>query len=325
MTNEKNIRVRAHSDADGITSAYFLSWAVKNPKIEIWTGDFGDTTGLKKGDYMVDMKPIQNMEGLNVIDHHFPHPEDRKYNLYPDLKNDCIRYASDIIPATYLVWDKYKEEIPKSQWWKIAIGLMGDGQPQLIPTEVFDLCPELSENIKTSIVTNYGKISVNSWPMYKLLSSPINALLRMSEDTKALNLLAMSTTPRHIFNNVDARKAKNEVKSEFNRILGLYNQDKLNINCEIFDFSKLMIVTYQSDIRMAGYIATQLNSQTGKTILCIDKKTGKGSLRGDLAVYWGDKLKHFEYLTVGGHPGYMGLSVTKDVNSFIDDILEMKV
>ena len=83
-------KIRAHHDADGIISAYFLAYGIKDPKIELWDGKFGDTTGLKKGDWMVDMRPLQNMEGLNCIDHHLPHREDRKYEL---ISSDAVSYT----------------------------------------------------------------------------------------------------------------------------------------------------------------------------------------------------------------------------------------
>ena len=90
-------KIRFHHDADGITTAYLSSFGIKGSVLDGWDGKFGDTTGLKAGDWMVDMRPMQNMEGLNVIDHHTPHREDRKYNA-----------ILDEVPASLIAYRKLK-------------------------------------------------------------------------------------------------------------------------------------------------------------------------------------------------------------------------
>ena len=91
--------IRAHHDADGITSAYFTSFGVKDSKIELWDGEFGDVTGLKKGDWMCDMRPNKDLKGLTVIDHHLPHMEEHEYELF-----------GEDVPASLIAFNKFKEE-----------------------------------------------------------------------------------------------------------------------------------------------------------------------------------------------------------------------
>jgi len=298
------VTIRCHHDADGITSGYFLSFTIPNSKIEIWNGKFGDTTGLKRDDWMVDMRPIQNMKDLNVIDHHLPHREDREYKL-----------ISDIHPASFITWNLYKEEIPKQEWWKLAIGLVGDGQPELIPTEVYDSCPQLLTDFKTSVYQSYGKWNIGYYPSYKLLSSYINALLRTKRFEDALNLVAYSQNPKDILNSTKARGAKADVKKNLEDILK---------TCNSYDFQDLAIFIFESEYRMSGYLASTLQSSlSGKTIMAINRLDGSGSLRGDLAHYWRDKLKHLEYLQIDGHPGFCGLNISCNPDTLVEDIIRM--
>jgi len=298
--------IRFHHDADGITAGYFTAYnpKIKEPKLDGWDGKFGDTTGLKAGDWMVDMRPIQNMEGLNVIDHHLPHREDRAYNL-----------ISDEVPASLIAWREFKEDIPKSEWWKLAVGLLGDGQPELIPTEVFESCPQLLTQIKTSSYKSYGKWSINYYPIYRLLSSYVNSLLRKHDFNEALNLMKYSQKPINIINSIKARAAKASVSKEFERIIN---------TSESYDLDNLAIFIFSSDFRMSGYVASSMQSAlSGKTVLALNRNDGSGSLRGDLAYYWRDKLKHIDYLNIDGHPGFCGASLNGNPDSLVEEILNL--
>jgi len=298
------VTIRCHHDADGITTGYFTAYGVPGAKLEIWDGKFGDTTGLKEGDYMVDMRPIQNMKGLNVIDHHGPHREDRKYNL-----------IIDEVPASLIAWREFKDDIPKAEWWKLAIGLMGDGQPELIPTEVFDSCPQLLTKIKTSSYSSYGKWKIGYYPVYKLLSSYVNSFLRIGKHDDAINLISYSQSPINILHSSKAIVAKIEVKKDFENIVK---------TCDSYQFENLAVFIFNSDFRMTGYVASALqDSVEGKPIIAINRKDGSGSLRGDLAYYWRDKLKHLEYITVDGHPGFCGLTCTANPDTFIEDLIKL--
>lgn len=291
---------RVHHDADGITAGYFLTFKYPDMKLQIWNGQFGDTTGLTSGDIMADMRPRNDIEGLIVYDHHGPYPEEHKYLLTTAKE-----------PASWIVWNKYKELIPRDQWWKLAIGLLGDGQPELIPYEIYKECPMLLTRIKTSTYQNYGKWKNSYYPLYKLLSSRINALLRIGAFDVALKLITAAKSPMDIQNSKEGNLAKSKVRAEFESIMR---------GCEVYTFDNLNVYLYSSNYRMAGYIATVMNQEEQTTILAINRNDGSGSLRGDLALYWREVLKELGYLEVDGHPGFMGAKLLGKPEQLIADL-----
>ncbi len=302
-------KIISHWDADGVTGAYLVSFAVPDPKIIVSTKEFGDIEGLvEDGSYVVDMHPLTDFKGT-VIDHHDieGYPLKRSYKLIAGNK-----------PAGILAWEHFKEDIPKSQWWKVAISAVGDGQPELIPYEIFNSCSQLLNRVKTS--TNWNehtfKWHLNYYLVYKLLSSPINSYLRIKQFDKALALLTSAETPMDIINDEGAKQAKAEVKKEYTSIIK---------NCESFDYANLNVILFQSNYRMSGYIATTVQEMVGdKTVIAINKKDGHGSMRGELALYWQEKLKPLEYVVANGHPGFMGFQL-KGVNSerFLEDLTKL--
>lgn len=295
--------IRAHHDADGITTAYFTSHHVKEPKIELWNGEFGDTKGLKEGDWLCDMRPIKDTKGLNVIDHHGPYSLKRSYHL-----------IYDEVPASLIAWREFKDEIPKSEWWKVVIGVTGDGQPELLPFEIFKECPALLTPTKTYAGESYGKWKFSYFPTYKLLSSPINSLLRKHMFDEAIELITEAKQPRDIIKNPKALTAKKDCKDERNKIMA---------SCDIKTFKNLNVVIFYSDYRMSGYIASVVNGATDTTTMCINSRTNRGSLRGDLALYWKERLSGLKYLNIDGHPGFMGASITVNTETLVEDVIKL--
>lgn len=296
-------KLRTHWDADGVATAHFASFGIDDSEIEIGEYDkgFGDTSGLTKDDWILDMRPSDPKWDGNCIDHHLPHSEDRKYNL-----------ISDIVPATLIAWREYKDKIPKKEWWKAAIGICGDGQPELIPTEIFKETPALLKQVKTSAYNSYGKWNLSTFPLYKLLSSNINAFLRKGEYDSALSLIKYSGDPMDIYTSEDARIAKSDVKKDCKTAIQ---------NCEMIDYGNLNVVIFYSKYRMSGYVSSTLQSSMNtKTIMAINKRNGSLSLRGDLAYYYRDILKPIKYLTIDGHPGFCGGKLKKNTNKFLDDL-----
>jgi len=300
------ITVKSHWDPDGITSGYFTSFGVPDSEVKIGEYDkgFGYTGGLTNDDWMTDMKPADKEWAGNCIDHHLPHEEGHKYKL-----------ISDDVPATLIAWREFKDKIPKSEWWKLAIGLMGDGQPELIPTEVFQLCPSLLKRIKTSGYQSYGKWNINMFPIYKLLSSGINAIMRKGDYEQAFNLVKYTLTPFELYNSDETRIAKMEIKNDFKMAV---------TECEIIDYNNLALVLFHSHYRMSGYVASALmDTLKGRTVMAINKRNGSISLRGDLAPYYKDTLSHLEYLELGGHTKFMGGKLTKGCDTLINDLNEI--
>ena len=308
MANE-NI-IRCHHDADGITSGYFTSF--KYPyEIQIFDGDFGDSTGMNNGDIMCDMHPTGDWEGI-VIDHHSGE------NGYPLAHKYKLIY--DIVPATLIAWREFKEDIPKTEWWKICIGLKGDGQPELIPFEVFQSCPQLLIEYETSMSDrkSYGKYpSYFDYP-FQHLSSPVNAFLRMGDYEGALKLIRECRQPFDMMYSDEANNARGKVNTEFMRIIH-------NHRAYRFADGKLGLITFHSKYKMSGYIASALQTSIGvDTLVAINRKTNRGSMRGNLALYWKGRLSKLDYVHIGGHPGFMGFQLNnKNVECLIDDLTEM--
>lgn len=305
---EDNRILRTHYDADGICSGYLTSF--KYPyKIQIWDGEFGDTTGMTEGSIMCDMHPTTDLpKDCIVIDHH-------QINDYP-LKRSYTLIA-DNVPASLIAWNNFKEEIPKSEWFKVVCGITGDGQPELIPPEIYKQCPQLLNQLKTSAYQSYGKWKLGYYPIYKLLSSPINALLRKGDFDNALKLITEAQSPNDIIYNPEAIKAKEAVRSEFEGIVR---------NCESYDYQHLNIIIYYSKWRMSGYVASALQSSLdNKTVIAINRRDGHGSMRGDLTLYWADKFKHLGYVKTMGHPGFFGFQIKKNVQTFIEDVTKVLI
>lgn len=304
-------RIWAHHDSDGLISAYFTQFAYPDKEIK-FVEKFGDTSKWRKDDIMCDMRPDNpSIEGI-VIDHHFPHSDKRKYTLIPDFPMDKFEHVNAIVPASLIAWREFKDKIPKKDWWKIAIGVSGDGQPELIPTEVFDECPMLLQNVSTSIYQKYGW-KVATIPLYKHLSSCINAFLRKGEYDSAINIVKYSENPLDIYSSDDVRIAKEDVNREFQAVLK---------DASVFSFDEnLIVVIFHSKYRMTGFIASALGSDYyHKTIMAINTKDASLSLRGKLATYYKDKLKVIDYLDVDGHGEFKGGKLHKNYHTFIKDL-----
>ena len=300
--------IYTHHDADGIVSAFFTSFGVKNSEIVV-TEKFGDTSNWKDGDYMTDMRPDNPSIKGTVLDHHLPHSKDRKYKLITHLED--LGYNA---PASLITWLEFKDKIPQKEWWKLTIGLGGDSQLEKTPAEVLKLNPILLKEVKTSVYNKYGKITINTYPIMQLLSSYINALLRINKYEEALNLLMFSPNPISILQSEEAIEAKEAVKSEFERIL--------RTNADVYHFNGLTLVLFDSTYRLSGYIASAIGSDNS-CILAINTSNGSASMRGKLALYYKDILKDVAGLELDGHPGFMGGSYTESTNKLIDALSKL--
>lgn len=272
--------IYAHHDPDGVISAYLLSLATDDGKVE-FPEEFGDTSGIKPFDYMVDMRPDDPSKEFSCIDHHPRHSEDREYSLIYDNE-----------PASLIVYNNFKHQIPEEEHWKTVIGAVGDYQAYKIPVEIWENNPMLLRLRKTWSGKSYGKIKTSHMPIYKSLSSPINALCRIGQCDKALKIIHRAENPLHIIENQDALKAKSKVKSEFNSLVE---------NCKILYYGAINFVTFNSKYRMSGYMAAALENNMNKTILAMDTGTGSLSVRGDLVRYIQHYSPQDETLFIDGH------------------------
>jgi len=309
-------KLKCHHDPDGLTSGHFATFGVPNSIIDMTGDEFGSVKGLTKDDWMLDMKPKDpNWEGT-CIDHHFPHPSNRKYTLIPsDITDDIFSVISSVVPASYITWNYFKDKIPKEEWWKLAIGVNGDGQPELIPNEVFNMCPTLLKYVSTSVYQSYGQWKINSLPLYTVLASGLNAFLRKGDFEAAINVIKYASTPMEIYDSEDVKIAKREVREEFTQAVK---------DCDIIHFDNLAVILFKSNIRLTGYIATKLQKELdNKTIMAINKKDGSLSMRGSLAYLYKERLKPISYLEIDGHRGFCGGKLKKNYSKLIADMSEL--
>jgi hypothetical protein len=296
--------VKMHWDADGLTSGLFTTYHLEDsiPEIGDCEKGFGNTSGLTKDDWMVDMKPADPNWTGTCIDHHLPHPEERKYTLF-----------SDDVPASLIAYNKFKDDIPKSERWKLAIGLVGDVSAEHIPVEVFKETPSLLMRVKTSAYNKYGRWSINYFPLYKLLSSGINSLLKKGELESAWNLIKFADKPLTLYNSQDANLAKNDIRNEVKTAITDSDQQ---------EFNNLVVVGYYSKYRLSGHIASVIHSSLNdtKTVLAINKRNGALSMRGELSHYYKDILSTFDYIEIDGHRVAMGGKLRKNYVEFMEDL-----
>lgn len=299
------VTLKIHYDADGITSGHFASFGVPDSEIKFMKeGDvFGSTKGLTKEDWILDMKPDNPNWNGTCIDHHLPHDKNHKYKL-----------ISGDVPASLLTFNHFKDKIPKNEWFKLAVGLAGDGSIESMPTEVYKECPQLLKSVKTSAYKKYNW-TISKFPLYKLLSSPINAFLRKGEYENAINLIKYADTPLALYSSEDAKMAKMDVANDFKSAV---------LDCDIVFYDNLCVVLFYSKYRMSGYVGSALmDSLRNKTVMAINKRNGSISLRGDLATYYRDILKPIDYLELGGHAAFMGGKLNKNYNQLLSDLDEI--
>jgi intein/homing endonuclease len=286
MTEKKEQKIFFHHDADGIVSAYMTSFAYPNAKF-VCPDKFGDTKGISKNDIMVDMKPKDSSKEIIVIDHHEGHPSltERKYKLTFGDK-----------PASILCWEKFKDKIPKEEWWKVLIGATGDMQYELVPYEIWESCPELLTR------SSDGFYKFKDWvtypnPIFIKLSSAINCFLRYGEWEKAMDLIKDAKSPYDIIENPEVKKQKAKLSKDFSDTLKGAKQ---------FNFGYLKVVIYESPkARLTGYIASVVAPDNDflnpTTVLAINELNGRLSMRGRLTTYYKGRLAELDYLTINGH------------------------
>lgn len=279
------MKIITHHDPDGLISAYFTKFGTNAEKILV-AEEFGETKNFDAGDIMTDMKPDNpNIEGL-VIDHHPNHPEEKKYAL---VWRDY--------PASLIAYELFYDSIPEKERWKLVIGLGGDCALHLMPPEIIEQEKSLLLLKKSWAGKVYGKTKVSYFPIYKLLSSVINAYCRTHLYDKALKLIAEAKKPLDILEDEEGKKLHEKVSDEFEKILK---------SGKIFELGNLVIILFISDLRMSGYVASALSNDLNKTVIALNERTKSLSLRGDLSLYLRRKLEGKDYISLDGHAGAMG-------------------
>lgn len=292
LDNANEIKVVAsHHDADGISSAVLFKKVVDYPELE-FPEEFGFSPDA---DIMLDMTPVEGFSGL-LIDHH---PMSLELANNSKWKGFIDIYA----PTSYWVYQIFKDLIPERETWKAVVGIVGDGRTELIPTEILRKFPELL--IETGkVYQNYGKTRVYHLPLYRLISSGINSLARIGKVMMAYNILKEAETPVELLRDSDILDAQEKVDKEVQKCL---------VGNRVYKFGIVSLIVFNSKFNLQGRIASQLSSELQTTVMAVNMETHKISLRGDLAVFIGERLPE---LQLGGHAGYMGGYVPANYSVF---------
>jgi len=310
LKEREPLRICSHHDADGVTAAVLLS-KVFYVDLVSFPEKFGDysyvstTTEKYETDVALDLGPPldSNFKGL-IIDHH---PQTKEYlesMVRKKKKNIVDRILYDEVPTSAIVYRLFEDDIPKEDRWKVACGCVGDGQAEKIPVQIWHEYPELLET-RGNIYQSYGKYKEYPYPIYKQLSSPINATCRIGDPNTAFEILYRAKTPRDLIHNPafinDQNLLTEEIKNIFKEGLEEYNIRHY-----------LAVVVINSNKKLASRICSSLNSMNNnKTWIVINKGLGDISIRGDLAAYVGMFLKD-EGINCGGHYGYYGGELGED-------------
>jgi len=302
------LRLAFHGDADGLASACIIASIFKvredsnypySPEI---FGDYIDS------DLAVDLgSPLGAYDGI-IIDHHPDHPENPEYRLVLGIE-----------PTGVILYKLFKDLIPDNKIWLVCLSACGDGQPEVIPSDVWMRSPFLWEMQGKIYRDQYRKIRTYPYPLFSIISGPINSMCRMGDVMGAYKLLRSAKSVREIINNPVAKRASEKLSGEIKRIF--------SSNPIIEQIKHISIVVIESDYSISGRVATELsNSESYMTFVVINKKTRSISIRGILTKYITDRLSEKGYIA-GGHAGFGGVSLLSEedqpLETFMNDLREI--
>lgn len=298
------MEVLAHYDADGVSATHLLKVATGDVDRVIFPERFGDYRGVsdEKESTMVDMKPRNPEYSGFVYDHHPGHPieADRKYTL-----------VWRTYPTAKIIFEEFKDKIPKEEWWKVACGCVGDGQPYEIPVEVIQEEPSLLL-FRSNLYSSYGKVSKSEFPYYLSLSSPINSACRVNQPGLALSCLANAEKPIDLIRNSSLIKAAAKIRSAESSVLR--SGDYREIENQVVYF------TFSNEFNIGSRAAAKLQDSFRRTAVVINTDKMAFSIRGILSQYLIEYFRPKGY-DIGGHLGFSGGSLTKaQLVTFEEDI-----
>jgi len=283
---ERDGSIASHTDADGVCSLVLLSYRVSGRRAY-----FPENFGELEEDTLIclDMVPVDTEWSGLCIDHHPHHSENRRYTLIWDR-----------VPTSLIVYRLVRDYIPEEERWKVAVGLVGDNQPELIPVEIWERFPELLDEYHFTNYS-YGSVKGGSYTLYKLLSSGINNLCRVNHPEIAVRILKNAESPLDLIRDQSIREAREIVEKELKRV---FEEGFL------LEVGKILYFEFSSDLNITSRVATLLWKRDDTTVIVYNRRLGKGSVRGVLSTLIQKKLE--DVVPVGGHAGYMGFRIEPD-------------
>lgn len=282
--------VSAHGDPDGITSAVLYAKAFPNVEVYIQQ-EFG--MFQKDTQVILDMVPKEPFTGL-VIDHHPLHPENPPYKLV---------FGHE--PASLLTYKfvKANSNLPESEIWKVVVGLVGDGAPELTPVEVWKKYPVLLERV-CSLYPKGIEVNVYDNPCWLLLSSGLNALCKAGKAQQAYEVLYNAKHPLELVSNVLLKEAKEEHRKEVDSWLkdGIYTA-----------IGEVMVGIVDSELSVEKDVAIKLAEQSHRTAIVVNLRSRNVAIRGVLGEYIQELFSDKQIIDMGGHPAFKGGKLVGDL------------
>lgn len=295
--------ISTHADADGVASACLFN-TLFDPALPVEVQKvFG--TWSTSTTYVLDMVPEGEYKEV-VIDHH-QHPENPPYAL--ERQN---------VPTSLIVWNLWKDKIPREKWWLTAVGLMGDGQAALIPQDVFKQEPLLLQRIPTIYPEGKSGFNIKIYdnPVWFKLSSPVNVLCKTRHGDMAYNILSEARGPLDAIMNPLVSEAKELFNAEKNKWMreGCY-----------LKIGEVIIGLVDSNCIIERDIARQIEQEKHSTALIINERSKNGSVRGVLSTWLEQLFADKTLLDIGGHPGFMGATLTGNLDEIIQRIRKARL
>lgn len=304
--------ILTHGDVDGIVAAHLFSVAhpgeIQGVTI---TEEFGEFKGSDESTVMTDMRPFKAGFLGTVYDHHLGYDEDgyregeRKFNL---VWKD--------IPASGIVYEEFKDKIPKEERWKTVIGYVGDGATNKIPSELWIENSELLDDV-LYLYEYRGDVGASRLKVYQALSSPLNSACKIGQPKTALEILARAKRPLDIIGSNVLRSHRIKIKMEISGILK-------DGRAQVFS-NQIVYFPYRSDLPgLQGELGSKLGNKFNLTVITHNIDTNNLSIRGILADLLVENLNKAGY-KAGGHHGYAGVTDPNkgDIVEVIQEVARM--
>jgi len=313
LQDNQPLIIATHHDADGIYSGALFSrvFEIKEVRIPEDFQDYGyeriNEAGKKISKEHVGLdlgQPISKEFDGVAFDHH--------EHIEPWYHLVHRRY-----PTGLIIYEVFKDEIPPEEKWKVVGSLIGDGSPEFTPTEIWDTFGKVLFERRARVYPKY-KVNPNVYryfPIYRLLSSPVNACCRAGYPLEAYKIVRNAKVPTDIIEHPTFKEMEEEIRNEEKKIWEEFGKiGVVKLSTEIHSF------IMGSKYKMSGRIASKLrNMDNDKTWIVVNNIKGEISIRGELASFVSDKLSNSEF-KLGGHRGYVGgkLQNTQTAEDFIN-------
>jgi hypothetical protein len=293
-----------HHDADGIASGVLLTHAL-NIKYMHSPEIFGHVDHAYN--ITVDMVPVDPAYSGYVIDHH---PGERHFSrdrLYKLIFMDKC--------ATNIVLEVFWNEIPPEHRWKAAVGAVGDYDAENLPLKFWKACPELLRTARSMSAPRRSlsddRIFPTRYPIYKLLSSPVNSLAKIGKPDMAFERLLACKTPMDLLRDTVFKLAGRELDVEVGKS---YRESRDNA----IDFGSIVYWEIDSGCAIEGELAAKTMDTSRQTCIVYNTQRRKGSIRGDLCQYIKALLPE---INIGGHNIAMGFNIPPEDDIDIANLL----